>query len=215
MIHLNLDKEKKYLLACSFGPDSMALFHLLVKNKYNFACAIVNYHLREESDDEVEGLVEYAKKFDIKVHVLDVKEKIEKNVEARCREIRYQFFKELTDEFELDSVLVAHHQDDVIETYLLQKERQNCPIYYGIKEKTTNHGVPIIRPLLDYSKKELIDICVNNNVPYAVDKSNFDVSINRNRIRHKLVAHFRQRQRQVIIDEINQKNEELKNLLEK
>ena len=57
MIEIDLDKSKKYLLACSSGPDSMALFYLLVKNGYDFACAIVNYHIRKESDEEVASLV--------------------------------------------------------------------------------------------------------------------------------------------------------------
>ena len=47
---LNLDKNKKYLLACSFGPDSMALCEMLRQEKCNFSIAHVNYHLREESD---------------------------------------------------------------------------------------------------------------------------------------------------------------------
>ena len=49
---LNLDKNKKYLLACSFGPDSMALFDMLLKEGYKFAVAHVNYRLRSEADDE-------------------------------------------------------------------------------------------------------------------------------------------------------------------
>ena len=49
---LKLDKSKRYLLACSFGPDSMALFDMLLKENYSFEVAHVNYHLREESDFE-------------------------------------------------------------------------------------------------------------------------------------------------------------------
>ena len=49
---LNLDKDKKYLLACSYGPDSMALFYLLLEIGFKFDVAHVNYHLRKESDVE-------------------------------------------------------------------------------------------------------------------------------------------------------------------
>ena len=141
MNSLNLDKNGKYLLACSQGPDSMALFYLLYKNNYNFACAIVNYHLRDESDSEVINLIKYAKEKDIQVHVLDVTEKINKNIEATCREIRYKFFRDLSKQFGYDAVVIAHHQDDLIETYLMQKERQNSPIYYGISENTIIYGL--------------------------------------------------------------------------
>ena len=213
MNQLNLNKNFKYLLACSYGPDSMALFYLLLSQGFKFDCAIVNYHLREESNDEVKGLVNYANKFNIKVHVLDVKEVPSKNVEATCRKIRYKFFKDLTDQYGYKATLVAHHQNDLIETYLMQKERQNCPIYFGIKEKTTITGVEIIRPLLSYSKSDLLDICKDNHVPFSIDKTNFDISINRNRIRHQIVMKFRDKQKAKILDEINESNRKLEALL--
>ena len=209
MIHLNLDKEKRYLLACSFGPDSMALFHLLVKNKYNFACAIVNYHLRDESDSEVINLKKYAAKYNIEVYSFDVKEKITKNVEATCREIRYKFFKEVCTQFHFDALLVAHHQDDLIETYLMQKERQNNPIFFGISKETKIYGVTVIRPVINLKKSDLLKICEENDVPYSIDKTNFDISIMRNRIRHNVVSKMLDREREEIIKEIDSENEKL------
>lgn len=207
-----LDKNKKYLLACSFGPDSMALFHLLRINKINFSCAIVNYHLREESDSEVLGLVKYANEFNIQVHVYDVKEKIDKNVESTCREIRYKFFKDLCSQYDYVATLVAHHQDDLIETYLMQKERQNNPIFYGISSETMIFGVTVIRPLLDYKKSDLQKICDDNNIPYSVDKSNFDISILRNKIRHNVVLKMVERDREKILKQIKDENTKLEEL---
>ena len=99
MKQLTLDKKQKYLLACSYGPDSMALFHLLVNQGYDFECAIVNYHLRKESDFEMNGLLEYAAKFNIKVHVLEVNHRIERNIEAECRKIRYNYFYDFSYSF--------------------------------------------------------------------------------------------------------------------
>lgn len=213
MINLNLDKKHKYLLACSFGPDSMALFHLLVKNEYKFDCAIVNYHLRNESNSEVDNLLKYASKFNIKVHVLDVKEKINKNIEATCRELRYKFFRDLCKKFNYDATLVAHHQDDLIETYLMQKDRQNCPIFYGISENTVIYGTKIIRPLLNYTKQELIQLCNQNDVPYSIDKTNYDISILRNKIRHNIIDKLTVDERNKIVEEINVKNEKLSKIL--
>lgn len=212
MIQLKLDKNKRYLLACSFGPDSMALFYLLKENGYNFDCAIVNYHLRKESDNEVKGLLDYASQFNIKVHVLDVKEKLSKNVEAECRNIRYRFFKELTDQYGYDATLVAHHQDDLIETYLLQKERQNCPIFYGISEITVINKVNIIRPLLSFCKNDLLEICKANNVPYSVDVTNFELTFKRNKIRYKLSKDLTTKKRSEIMNEIKSKNSLLDNI---
>lgn len=208
----NLDKSKKYLLACSFGPDSMALFHLLKENHYNFACAIVNYHLREESDSEVSGLLKYGTESNIKVYVYDVKEKIQKNVEATCREIRYKFFKDLCEQFGFDAVLVAHHQDDLIETYLMQKERQSSPIFYGISPETMIYRIKVIRPLLAYKKADLVEYCDKNNIPYAIDKTNFDISIMRNKIRHNVVSKMLESEREQILKEIKDANLKLENM---
>ena len=213
MIQLKLDKSKKYLLACSFGPDSMALFHLLYKEGYNFDCAIVNYHLREESDFEVQSLKDYACRFNIKVHLYNVEEKITKNIEARCRQIRYLFFKDLTEQFGYDATLVAHQQDDLLETYLLQKQRQNCPIFYGIQQNIKIKGVNIIRPLLDYSKAELLKLCEINQVPYSVDKTNFDITIKRNKIRHQIISKMTESERKQLLKEIDEKNAELNRML--
>lgn len=209
MKQLTLDKKQKYLLACSYGPDSMALFHLLVNQGYDFECAIVNYHLRKESDFEMNGLLEYAAKFNIKVHVLEVNHRIERNIEAECRKIRYNYFYDLTRHYKYYATLVAHHQDDLIETYLLQKDRQNCPIFYGIKENTVIRNVRIIRPLLSFSKQELLDICKQNNVPYSIDKTNFDLSIKRNEIRFNYVSGLSSEDRNKIITEINEQNQKL------
>ena len=213
MNDLSLEKSKRYLLACSFGPDSMALFYMLANQGYSFDCAIVNYHLREESNSEVEGLINYAYKYDVKVWVLDYKEKLENNIESKCREIRYSFFAKLFEENGYDVLLVAHHQDDKLETYLMQKQRQNCPIYYGIKEESVIKGMKVVRPLLGYSKKDLMEFCLANKVPYSVDKSNFDTSILRNRFRHEVISKMSEQKRADLLGEINRENEELDKLI--
>ena len=82
-----LSVDKKYLLACSYGPDSMALFNLLLKDNINFDVAIVNYHLREESDLEVKGLKSFCETHKKTLFIKIVEEKIEKNIENKCREI--------------------------------------------------------------------------------------------------------------------------------
>ena len=92
---LNLEKENKYLLACSFGPDSMALFNMLYEQKYNFIVAHVNYHLRNESDDEERQLKRYCDDKNIQLFIFNNEEKILKNIEGKCRDIRYSFFERI------------------------------------------------------------------------------------------------------------------------
>ena len=207
-----LNKDKKYLLACSFGPDSMACFHLLLQGGYQFEVAIVNYHLRQESDQEVKALEDYCNLNNVIFHKLDVKKPITRNIENECRKIRYKYFKEICEKRRLSAVIVAHHQDDLIETYLLQKYRQNLPEYYGIKEKTTIFDVDVVRPLLSYKKKELQQICEDNNVPFMVDLTNLENVFLRNKIRHEIVENLDDKNREKILIEIADKNKELESI---
>ncbi len=211
---LNLDKNKTYLLACSFGPDSMALFHMLLKEGYKFSAAHVNYHLREESDTEEIGLRKYCYENNIKCFVFDNKESIKKNIEAKCRVIRYSFFKSVFDQNHFDYLLVAHNEDDNIETYLLQKKRKNLPLYYGIKENTMILGVPVLRPLLSFSKAELLLYCEVQNVPYAIDKTNLEITFERNKIRHNIVSRLSVEDRQTYTNIIKSNNIVLEHMLE-
>ena len=213
---INLDKNKTYLLACSFGPDSMALFDMLLKEDIKFSAALVNYHLRPESNYEMEGFIHYCQKHNISYHVKDLVHGVgDFNVEAECRRIRYLYFAELAKQFHYDAVLVAHNEDDVIETYLMQKNRQNLVVFYGIKEKTVINNTLIVRPLLQYSKAFLKSYCEDNNVPFSIDVSNFDTKYLRNKYRHNIVKKMTIQERQNIIKEINNRNEELKSLFAK
>ena len=215
MSKLNLDKTKKYLLACSYGPDSMALFDMLLKEGYDFEVAHVNYHLRKESDSETEGLTNFCFERNIKLHVLDYEREITGNIESECREIRYDYFKNALENSECKEVLVAHNEDDLLETYLMQIDRKIDPIFYGIKEFTTIKGVPIRRPLLDWSKAELQEYCDTNNVPYAIDQSNFDTRYKRNEIRANKVSKMSGEERRMLREFINEKNKQLQSIFNK
>lgn len=208
---LNLDKKQKYLLACSFGPDSMALAEMLRREKYNFSIAHVNYHLREESSLETEGLKQYCKKYDIELFIHEVEEPITTNVEEKCREIRYHFFYEIMSSHPntFYALLVAHQQDDLLETYLLQKKRNILPSYYGLPEKTTLFGMLVIRPLLAYKKARVIEICKENDVPYGLDSTNFLDIYARNKIRHEIIEKMSDDDRKKMLEEIKKENDKL------
>ena len=204
---LNLLKDKKYVLACSYGPDSMALFDMLLKEGFCFVVAHVNYHKRDVSNFEEESLRKYCKDNDIQIEVLDTaKMKVEKNFQNWAREVRYDFFKKVLVKHHCDALLVAHQQDDVLETYIMQKERQGIVKYWGIAEKTALNGMKIIRPLLGYSKQELLDYDSKNNVPYSIDVSNLSSDYTRNKIRHEVVEKLTAKERDELLSEIKAKN---------
>ena len=213
---LNLEKNKRYLLACSFGPDSMALCDMLLKEGYKFAVAHVNYHLRAEADDEEIDLRNYCLTHGIAIYVKSVRENLgDNNLEAKCRNIRYNFFIEMVKQHGFDALLVAHQEDDFIETYLMQKRRKNLVNYFGIKEISYFTDVEIIRPLLKYRKKELLIYCRMFAVPYAIDKTNLEDHFLRNQIRHTVVEQMSVDERKQILKEIDEENEKLAEIFDK
>ena len=212
---INLDSNKKYLLACSFGPDSMALFDMLEKSRINFSVAHVNYNLRPESSNETRDLLTYCKSKNIEIFIEENDVKIKKNVEEKCREIRYEFFNEIYHKCGFDALLVAHNQDDHIETYLMQQKRKNLVLFYGISCKTSLFSMNVIRPLLGFKKSSLQSYCDENSVPYCIDLTNLGDDFLRNQIRHNIVEKLNDNERNEILKEIDDKNSHLESVLNK
>ena len=158
----------KCVVACSGGPDSMALLDQLNKQGKDIVVAHVNYKHRDTADRDEKIVKEYCKKYDIPVRVLyPVHEK--GNFQAWARDVRYAFFEEVADEFDTKLLYVAHQMDDVIETYLFQKNRNMICDWYGLKEKSVRHGYQIVRPLLNFTKSELQQYCNDNGVSFGID----------------------------------------------
>ena len=205
-----LSKSEKYLLTCSYGPDSMALFFYLLENNFDFEIAHVNYHILAQADDDEKGIREFANKYGIKIHVLSTYMPENVNEEIWARNVRYTYFEELAKKLGIKNVLVAHNEGDLIETYLLQKVRGGVFFKYGLSEVSERGYIKIIRPLLKIKKDDLEKYCIDNNVPYSIDPSNFDSKFKRNAIRKELKLKSDTEIEQ-ILNEINEKN--LQNLL--
>ena len=188
-MRMNFDKNLLYIVACSAGPDSMALLDMLVKEKYNLVVCHVNYKTRKESDHEQDIITRYCAKYNIPLYVKIFDSKEKGSFEDIARKFRYRFFKEIYDKVDASGVFIAHHKDDQIETYLLKKERNVINESYLIKEKTTINNMTIYRPLLEkYYKDDLLKYCDDNNLEYGIDITNFQDIHPRNRIRKKLAT---------------------------
>ena len=208
-IKLSLDKNLKYVVACSFGPDSMALLDLAIKEGLNLVVAHVNYRKRKASQMEQENLQKFCLDREISIYVLDLlHEKSSGNFQEWARNRRYEFFKEIVEKEDADAVLVAHQEDDLIETYLMQKKRGNLVKNYGISRENEIFGVKIIRPLLGYSKSDLLKYDIENNVPYSIDESNLTDHYTRNKIRHSVVEKMSEEERFDTLEEIKKANSE-------
>jgi len=208
-MNLNLNHNKKYLLGCSFGPDSMALLHMLKEEGYEFSVAHVNYGLRKEADDEMQALINYCRDNNIPLFTTKINDIPQTNIEAKCREIRYRYFASLCHQNHFDCVVIGHHKDDLLETFLLQKRRKSLVNFYGLKKETFIFDVCVLRPLLQYKKSDLLSYCQKNNIPFAIDSSNLTDQYERNKIRHHVVETMSEIDRQKLLGDINQANQEL------
>ncbi|MDY2574908.1 MAG: tRNA lysidine(34) synthetase TilS [Bacilli bacterium] len=203
-------KDKKYLIGVSGGPDSMALLNMLYLQGYDLVICHVNYHKRKESNYEQEEIYKYARERNIPMHVLDTSSlKVEGNFQAWAREVRYKFFKEQYDFYKAGGLFIAHNEDDLLETYLMQKKRHNIVSYYGIKEENDIYSMKVIRPLLSFTKKSLLDYCIKNQVFYSIDSSNLKDDYTRNKIRHAVVEKMTIDQKEKLLNEISNQNKKL------
>ena len=165
---------RRHLLAFSGGPDSVYLLkqlHSFYKESLpqHVELAYVNYHDSPFVEEEEKIVLLYQERYGLVLHQKDVRrEECEGNFEDWARKIRYSFFRQLLSSSLLDDVLTAHHQDDSIETYLLQKERGNLPLHYGLDEKTEVFGYPLLRPLLSVTKAEIYHFLQEEKLPYFI-----------------------------------------------
>lgn len=196
----------KCVVACSGGPDSMALLDQLNKQGKDIVVAHVNYKHRDTADRDENIVKDYCEKYDIPVRVCyPVHEK--GNFQAWARDVRYAFFEEVADAFDAKILYVAHQMDDVIETYLFQKNRNMICDWYGLKEKSIRHGYQIIRPLLNFTKSELQQYCNENGVSFGIDESNLTNHYTRNVIRHTQIEKMSRDEKGAWILKIQNENE--------
>lgn len=181
-----IDKNTKTIIVgVSAGPDSMALLHYLHNNtNYNIICAHVNHNVREESVVEQEFLEQYCNDNNIIFECFKIEEYKENNFENEARKIRYNFYYKILNKYNSKYLLLGHHADDLIETILMKISRgSNLEGYAGIKKKNKYKDCFIIRPLLDYTKDEILNYNDKFNVNYYIDKSNTNDNYTRNRYR--------------------------------
>jgi len=128
-----------------------------------------------------EGGVKFvAKKVDAKKFALANK----LNLEEAARILRYEFFEVVAKREKADFIVTAHTLDDQVETILMRFLRGSGIV--GLAGVLARRG-NIIRPLLKFSRAEILKYCQKHKVQYRIDKTNFDQKILRNRIRLKLI----------------------------
>jgi tRNA(Ile)-lysidine synthase len=196
--------KDKLLLAVSGGIDSVALCELCRQSGFNFTIAHCNFQLRAEESDRDEGFVKqlgdkYAvevltKKFDTESYASSHK----LSIQEAARILRYGWFDEIIQEWNSKIgddgalnktktsiyLLTAHHADDNSETLLMNFSRGT-----GLHGLT---GIPLVsehirRPLLPFSKKDIVRFATENNLEYVEDSSNQSSKYTRNLFRNEII----------------------------
>ena len=197
--HNLFPENSRILVACSGGPDSMALLYLLHDiathrhTTYKIGVAIVDHCIRPESKDEVLwlqhqveelGLPFYSATFDVPTLSKDLK----LSEETVGRQVRYQWLNEIAQSEGYDYISVAHHKDDQAESILAHLIRgTGLNGLTGMAVVSNDYDIPVIRPLLDVTKEELLAYLADRKLTYCIDSTNDDIRYQRNRIRHRII----------------------------
>jgi len=180
LLNLNLfQNNKKYLLACSGGIDSIALFHLLNENSIEFDVATINYNFREESIKEVKLVSELCKSSNKNFYLYENKQNISSNLENVARDIRYDFFDKIMSENNYNALITAHNLNDKVEWFLMQFTKgAGISELTGISEVSYRNEYKLLKPLLYTERTDIEKYLSDNNYKAFHDKSNFDLSYN-------------------------------------
>lgn len=189
----NLVSGHKNLLAFSGGTDSSALAHMLHNEyKIHFDIAIVNYNTRETSKEEAEYAKHLADKFGCMCFVLET-ELPESKLESTARKIRYDFFEDLIQKYDYETLITGHNLNDRMEWFLMQMTRgAGLKEMYGMEEISekvisfSEKKYNIVRPLFKVNKGRIMNYLEKEGINFFQDISNQDTKYTRNKFRHEI-----------------------------
>ena len=186
---------KTIIVGFSGGADSVCLLHFLNSIKKEYCVEVVashiNHNLRGDESKRDENFVRFfCEKYGIELKVLDVD--IEKgakenkqSTELYARNVRYNFFKSICNEYENSVIATAHTASDNAETVIYNIAR-GCSVngICGIPPVRDN----IIRPIIEFTREDVEKYCAQNNLQYVTDSTNLTDEYTRNKIRHNVIG---------------------------
>ena len=181
---------RKFLVAISGGSDSMLLLNLInqVKHKYSYSIRAIhiNHNFAKNSEKMERLCINFCKNEGIDLITRSINLSQTTNIEEHLRNKRYELiFKSMLSN---EALLLGHHLDDQVETFLYRLFRGSSPIgLSAMKEITTRDNKIICRPFLSVSKETLVELSQKNNVKFITDYSNDNIAFERNYIRKKII----------------------------
>lgn len=177
--------RNRYVLGVSGGPDSMLLLYAMYSLDLPVLVVHVDYGMRgEESDKDRELVEQMAFQWGYECCTVAAGACPDgENFQKWARTFRYDVFEALRNEQQAAAVLTAHHKDDQVETILQKILRGSSPAAWQGMQIWAD---PVFRPLLPFSKKEIMRCCEEKAIPYRTDASNEESGYARNFIRNEL-----------------------------
>lgn len=195
--YMALRPETTVIVGFSGGWDSMCLLHIVKRLSDEYGFNLVAAHLNhawrgEESDDEEANAQRFCAEFDIKFRAERLDENV-KQSEAVAREERYEFFKRTYEYNKANVLLTAHTKTDNAETVLYRIAKgTGLNGLEGIREYRNMGDMHIVRPLLSFSRKEIEEYCMENELFPNNDSSNQDTRYARNNIRYNIMPRLKE-----------------------
>ncbi|MNK06325.1 tRNA(Ile)-lysidine synthase [compost metagenome] len=193
--HQLFNKADHLLLAVSGGKDSVLMAQLFKLAGFDFSIAHCNFNLRANEAQRDEAFVKLlADEMEVPFHVVhfDTKafaEQHQISTQMAARQLRYDWFEQIREQHGYQYVAVAHHQNDAIETVLLNLVRgTGISGMHGILPKRGH----LVRPLLFLSRQQIDEIIEDSEFSFVEDSSNQSSKYARNKIRLNVVPHLRE-----------------------
>ena len=188
----NFPIKKKFIVAVSGGPDSLALSFLAkiysIKKSVEIKYFIVDHRLRKNSTLEAKFVQKKLKNFSVKLNILTWKgKKPRKNIQSVAREKRYELLTDAAKKYRIQNILLGHHLDDLFENFFIRILRgSGLKGLISLDKETHKNQIKLIRPLIKLDKKDLIYISNNIFGSYIKDPSNEDDNFKRVKVRNFL-----------------------------
>ena len=184
--HHLLQDESRVVVGLSGGSDSVCLARILDKLGYEVVAAHCNFHLRgEESMRDEQFVVSLCQQMGWNLHQEDFDTAAYArqkgiSIEMAAREYRYDWFKRLKEEVGAEAIAVGHHQDDNVETLLLNLTRgTGIKGLCGMQPKNGD----VVRPLLCLTRKDILIYLEDVHQTYVTDHTNLEDDFARNKVR--------------------------------
>ncbi len=194
-----IDDKDIIIIALSGGKDSIALTVLLNELqkdiKFTLYAAYFNHKIREDYKEEESWVKAFCKQKKIKLYTSSayVKDYIKEkklNLENGASILRYKFFHSLLEKHKNSKVFTAHTKSDATETFFIKLFRGSG--LQGLSSISMTKNNQFYRPLLYFTKEQVLDFLKNNAIEFYTDKSNAENIFLRNRIRNVLIPQIKE-----------------------